>query len=44
LLVFFLPPHRRSLLSKPPHRLDLSSFPRMPPWVARQVSYMRGLS
>jgi hypothetical protein len=44
LLVFFLPPHRRSLITKPAPRLDLSSFPRMPTWVARQVAYMRGLS
>jgi hypothetical protein len=44
LLVFFLPPHRQSLLSKPHHRLDLSSFPCMPTWVAQQVAHMPGLS
>jgi hypothetical protein len=44
LLLFYLPPHRRSLVTQPSRRLDLPAFPRMPPWVARQVAYMRGLS
>jgi hypothetical protein len=44
LLLFYLPPHSRSLVPKIPRRLDLPTFPRMPPWVARQVAYMRGLS
>lgn len=44
LLLFYLPPHRRCLESKPAPRLDLPSFPKMPAWVTRQVSHMRGLS
>jgi hypothetical protein len=44
LLLFYLPPHRRSLASQPFRRLDLPTFPRMPAWVSKQVAYMRGLS
>jgi hypothetical protein len=43
LLLFYLPPHRRSLVTQPFCRLDLPAFPRMPPWVAWQVAYMCGL-
>jgi hypothetical protein len=47
LLLFYLPPHRRSLFSTPARRLDLPTFPTFPhppAWVARQVAYMCGLS
>jgi hypothetical protein len=43
LLIFYLPPHRRSLAPRPARRVDLPSFPRLPAWVARQVAHMRGL-
>jgi hypothetical protein len=44
LLLFYLPRHHRALASPGSRRMDLSSFPRIPAWVTRQVSYMRGLS
>jgi hypothetical protein len=43
LLLFYLPPHRRSICPQASCRMDLPSFPRMPAWVAQQVTYMRGL-
>jgi hypothetical protein len=44
LLLFYLPPHHRCLAPQAPRRVDMPSFSRMPPWIARQVAYMRGLS